>query len=539
MSRRLFGVLTLLYPKKWRERYEDEMAELCREVLRAGESTRLRLVVGLSASALVERVRCARAAAQRRRRTPTRLAAGALAAAATAMVLVSSPAVGPVARAGAVPLCTGQSLPGTTSLKTVEQAYWCILAEYYGGPVLDGQTLLVGAFAGFVGGLNRAGLDSRAAELPALRGDRTQDWDAFASAYQYSEAQLRVGTALRQELASATLAAMVASLHDDHAEWLPPPSPGNQAPMPYGLGLLTSPEPYIAANAPSEAVAPLYITSVLGGPAAGQGLRPGDVIVSVNGAPPFVDGVVSEGVFDLLYPQYPAAQPVSIRLQRPATGRTWTVRMKPTYFEPAAAGTDPVPDFKLLRGDIAYAQVSAFSPGMPLELFGDIRLLAEKAKLHGLVLDLRGNSGGSPAAVADLLGAFVHHATWSYDCTVKGQCAPNQVNSSIALLHLPLVALTDRGCVSACDAFSAAVKDLHLGELVGTRTGGLVSGPASGYTLDDGSVLGLPPRHELGPEHEIVDGVGVAPDHYLPMTAYDLSTGHDPDVAEALDLVGG
>ena len=453
------------------------------------------------------------------------------------MVLVSTPVVG-AAPAGAVPLCMGQSLPGASSLKTVEQAYWCIYAQDYAGPVLDGRALLVPAFAGFVDELNSAGLDSRAAELPALQGDRRQDWQAFASAYQDAEAQLGAGAALRQELAQATLAAMVASLHDDHAAWQPPPAPGNQVPLPYGLGLLTSPEPYIAADAPSEALAPLYITWVAGGPAAGEGLRPGDVIVSVNGAPPFVDGTVSEGVFDLLYRSYPDSQPVSLRLQRPATGRTWTVRMTPTYFSPAALVSDPVPVFKLLRGEIAYAQVSGFYPGMPLELFGDLKLMSEKAKLRGLVLDLRGNSGGSPAAVAELLGAFVHHATWSYDCTVKGRCLPNQVDSSIALLHLSLVVLTDRGCVSACDAFSATVKDLHFGELVGTQTGGLVSGPAAVYTLDDGSVLFLPQRHELGPDHEVVDGVGVAPDYYLPMTAYDLSTGHDPDVTKALQLLG-
>jgi carboxyl-terminal processing protease len=535
MSRRLVRTLVLLYPKKWRERYEDELAALSEELLVEGQTTRLRLVVGICASASMERVRGARQAAHRRRPSLTRVAAGALAAAATAMVLVSTPAGGPVAPAGAASLCTGQSLPSTTSLSTVEQAYWCILDHYYSGPVLDRGALLVSAFSGFVDGLNGAGLDTGAAELPALRGDRAQDWGTFASAYQGAEARLGADGPLRLELARATLGAMVASLHDDHAGWQPPA--GAEAPLPYGLGLLTSPEPYIAANAPSEAVTPLYITSVIGGPAAGQRLRPGDVIVSVNGAPPFVDGIVSEGVFDLLYQQYPQDQPVLLKLERPATGRTWTVRVKPTYFGPTALATDPVPTFNLLRGSIAYAQVSAFTPGMPLELFGDLELLGEKAKLRGLVLDLRGNGGGSPKGVADLLGAFVHHATWSYDCTVKGQCRPNQVDSSIALLHLPLVVLTDRGCVSACDAFSAAVRDLHLGELVGTRTGGLVSGPAEAFTLDDGSVLGLPLRHEFGPDHEMVDGVGVAPDYYLPRTAYDLSTGHDPDVAKALQLL--
>ena len=72
---------------------------------------------------------------------------------------------------------------------------------------------------------------------------------------------------------------------------------------------MTSPEPYIAANAPNEAVAPLFVTCVVGGPAAGQGLRPGDVIISVDGATPFVDGIVSQGVFDLLYQSYPDTTP--------------------------------------------------------------------------------------------------------------------------------------------------------------------------------------------------------------------------------------
>ena len=99
--------------------------------------------------------------------------------------------------------------------------------------------------------------------------------------------------------------------------------------------------------------------------------------------------------------------------------------------------------------------------------------------------------------------------------------------------------LTDRNCVSACDAFSGAVKDLRLGTLVGTRTAGIVSAPAAGYLLDDGSVLGLPAKRELSAHHELINGIGVAPDYYLPLTAHDLSTGHDPDIAKALTLLGG
>ena len=54
---------------------------------------------------------------------------------------------------------------------------------------------------------------------------------------------------------------------------------------------------------------------------------------------------------------------------------------------------------------------------------------------------------------------------------MRGNCPANYTGTGVPLLHLPLVVLTDRTCVSACDAFSGAVKDLRLGTLVGTRTG--------------------------------------------------------------------
>jgi carboxyl-terminal processing protease len=105
-------------------------------------------------------------------------------------------------------------------------------------------------------------------------------------------------------------------------------------------------------------------------------------------------------------------------------------------------------------------------------------------------------------------------------------------------VHLPLVVLADRNCASACDAFSGAVKDLRVGTLVGTRTSGIVAGPAMGFVLEDGSLLSLPAEHELGASHETINGIGVAPGYYVPLTARDVSTGHDPDVAKALTLLG-
>jgi carboxyl-terminal processing protease len=440
--------------------------------------------------------------------------------------------------AGQPPPCSPNPPPEAplhpTTITTIGQAYYCVFAHYYDGPVLDDRVLLAGAFAGFTQELDRLGLDRPDATMPALTGHRDTDWDAFAAVYQKVTRQLSASPAQRQELAAATMTSMIASLDNNHARWsYPAPPPGD---VPGDLGIMTSPAPPLAETAPHEALPPLFITAVLpGSPAASHGLRPGDIIVSVNGAPPFPGGIISQGVMNLLFGPYPAPGRVTVQLRRPATGRTWTATMAPALYP---APPPPVAA-KLLNGDIAYLLLPGFFPGAADQVLGDIASLAPRAQLRGLILDLRGNGGGDPAEVSRLLGAFTHRAAWSYDCDVHGNCTAHYTDSSVPPLHLPLVVLTDRNCASACDAFSGAVKDLRLGTLVGTRTAGIVAAPAAPYLLDDASQIILPARHELSAHHELINGIGVAPDYYIPLTAHDLSTGHDPDIAKALTLLGG
>jgi hypothetical protein len=291
---------------------------------------------------------------------------------------------------GRPPLCSA-NLPSTppplhpTTVTTIGQAYYCVFAHYYAGPVLDDRVLLAAAFAGFTQELNRLGTDRPDATMPALTGHRDQDWTAFAAAYQKVASQLPASPAQRQELATATLTGMIASLHDNHAQWdYPAPPPGS---VPGDLGIMTSPGYLLVNTAPEEALPPLFVTAVEpGSPAGSHGMRPGDVIVAVNGAPPFADGIISKGAMNLLFGPYPQAGRVSVRLHRPATGRTWTVTLTPAFnHAPPSPGASP----KLLNRDIAYVQLSAFFPGAADAVLGLISNLAPGVKLHGLILDLR------------------------------------------------------------------------------------------------------------------------------------------------------
>ncbi|MGI5267742.1 S41 family peptidase [Nonomuraea sp. CA-218870] len=417
--------------------------------------------------------------------------------------------------------------PAATTVATIEQAYDCVFARYYGAPALDHRTVLAAGFAAFTQHLQRHGLDRPDATMPALGGDRDADREAFARVYA------RVAESLperaRQAAAEATLKGMIEALHDNHAAWVRPreDEPGEPGTA-YGSGV-TGMSGHRGGRPDPAVGPPLHITSVMpGSPAAEGGIRPGDVVVSVDGAPPYVAGLLSPGVLALLAED----RPLRLVMRRPATGRTWQLTLKPARFtaEPPAMSAGRT------RG-AAYVKLPDFGPGAADRVISAVGELRKKGEPSGVVLDLRGNRGGSPREVARLLGAFAHGKVTGHECDVRGSCTAIRTDDSVPLLKLPLVVLTDRQCASACDDFTAAVKGLKLAPLVGTRTAGALSGPASAFGLGDGSILLLPAKRHVGPNKEVVDEIGVAPDHHVPLTAEDLSKGRDPGLAKAIELL--
>lgn len=421
-----------------------------------------------------------------------------------------------------------------TTIDVVEQAYTCILGNYYSGATLDARSLLAAGFVALTQELNRNGRDVPEATMPALTGDRKADWAAFEATF------LRITGSvpeLREKLAVVTLEAIVAGLDDNHARWM---HGGNQRPPEsydgdqYGLGLRANVYgPQVTQNH-AVAVPPLFVMAVSGGPARAAGLRPGDIIESINGSAPFVSGKLTPAVAAALNPRYPDAAPVRLRVKR--EGRSWSVTLKPGVFQPDPAALQVVTP-KLLAGDVAYVRLAGFAPDSAARVLRAISTLATGRTLTGVVLDLRGNTGGSAAEPSKLLGAFAHGKVDAYHCTADGVCDPSVTDDSVALLNLPLAVLTDRSCASACEHFSSAVKDHRLGVLVGTRTAGVISGPAQPYLLDNNTMLSFPAMHHLGPNKELIDKIGVAPDHYVPMLAKDVAAGRDPALAKALSLL--
>ncbi|WP_406372296.1 S41 family peptidase [Streptomyces sp. NBC_00647] len=236
-----------------------------------------------------------------------------------------------------------------------------------------------------------------------------------------------------------------------------------------------------------------------GSPAAAAGIREGDRLRTVDGAK--VDGRPVTEVVSLLRgdaDDAAAGTKVSLGLERGT--RTWSRTLRR-----ARLSTDSV-TVSRLTGDVTMIKVDAFTKGV-----GDaVRSAVGRAPGRaGIVLDLRGNSGGLVTEAVTAASAFLD----------GGLVATYDVNGAQRALHAdsggdtarPLVALVDGGTMSAAELLTGALQDRGRAVVVGSRTfgKGSVQMPSR---LPDGSVAELTVGHYRTPAGRSVDGRGITPD---------------------------
>ncbi|MFF4789584.1 S41 family peptidase [Streptomyces sp. NPDC001276] len=236
-----------------------------------------------------------------------------------------------------------------------------------------------------------------------------------------------------------------------------------------------------------------------GSPAAAAGIRRGDRLRSVDGER--TDGLPVTDVVALLRgdaDDAPAGTAVTLGLQRGKRAWTQTLRR-------ARLSTDPV-TVRRSTGGVTVIKIAAFTKGV-----GDkVRTAARRSPATGgIVLDLRGNSGGLVTEAVTTASAFLD----------GGLVATYDVDGDQRALHAgsggdttrPLVVLVDGGTMSAAELLTGALQDRGRAVVVGSRTfgKGSVQMPSR---LPDGSVAELTVGHYRTPGGHAVDGHGITPD---------------------------
>ncbi|GAA1384386.1 S41 family peptidase [Kitasatospora putterlickiae] len=157
-----------------------------------------------------------------------------------------------------------------------------------------------------------------------------------------------------------------------------------------------------------------------------------------------------------------------------------------------------------LAGGVVRIAVRAFTSGVSEQ----VRAAARDARA-GVVLDLRGNSGGLVDEAADTAGVFLDGGpVGSYQDRggTRELTAPPGGDQ-----RTPLVVLVDGGTMSAAELLTGALQDRGRAVVVGGRTfgKGTVQQPSR---LADGAVLELTVGRYYTPAGRSPEGTGLAPD---------------------------
>jgi carboxyl-terminal processing protease len=263
-----------------------------------------------------------------------------------------------------------------------------------------------------------------------------------------------------------------------------------------------------------------------GTPAQHAGLLAGDVLVSINDQP--VAGMALDEMTALV--RGPAGSNVEIVVRR-GDGQ----QELPFSVQRAEIHLQFVKD-KVVQDDIGYVLLRGFpEPSVVDSIEQDITAFQSEG-VHGLVLDLRGNSGGRIDVGTRLLSHFLPNGTSVYQEVDRGRQNSTHSTHGATQYNLPLVVLVDGGTASMGEIFASAVQAHGAATVLGSNTAGSVAA-AQVFGLPDGSGVQVTVFEILSSDGRQLNKVGVTPDEVIDPDPSASANGSDPVLARAVEIL--
>lgn len=222
-------------------------------------------------------------------------------------------------------------------------------------------------------------------------------------------------------------------------------------------------------------------------------------------------------------------------LNKQNSAKTFTLTRNP-FKGKIAKVAEGMPPFKLLfeskilPENIGYVSFNIWIPQQADKARDAIR---EMKDVKGIIIDLRGNSGGQGNLVNNVGGTMFHTRTSfgktktrfsGYDFWVVPQ---NQIYDG------KVVILTNSGTGSTSEIFAAGMKDTGRAKIIGEKTAGAVL-PATIEKLPTGANFMYAVADYRSPKGILIEGLGVEPDVEIHLTRQTLLAGRDLQMEEAI-----
>lgn len=217
----------------------------------------------------------------------------------------------------------------------------------------------------------------------------------------------------------------------------------------------------------------VVITEPLEGtPAQEAGLKAGDVILSVGGKD-MVRGDMEKNELTDHVSQELRGEPGTsflLKVERPGKDKPQVLEFKITR---RSIRQNPIPYYGMVADSVGYLALSEFTENCAKDFKKAFIELKQKGA-SSLVIDLRGNGGGSLSEAVDIVNLFVPKG--KEIVTLKGKVKQSEegykTESEPVDTEIPLVVLVDGSTASAAEIVSGSLQDLDRAVIVGKCTFG-------------------------------------------------------------------
>ncbi len=265
-------------------------------------------------------------------------------------------------------------------------------------------------------------------------------------------------------------------------------------------------------------------------PAQRAGLRPGDVILKVNGEP-ISDLPLDQAIGRIIGP--PQTR-VLLTILTPTTDQTREVAIIR-----ARVAIHSVSWQRLPGTTVAHLRIASFSKGESRDLRRALEQIKD-AGLTGVILDLRNDPGGLFREAIRTASQFLEHGDVVLEKDATGRVTPVAVRPGGVAVTVPMVVLINGGTASAAEIVAGALADAHRAVLIGQTTfgTGTILQP---FPLSDGSSLLLATQEWLTPDGRVIWHHGITPDVAVALTpnATPLRPALEQDMAPAAFRTSG
>ena len=186
---------------------------------------------------------------------------------------------------------------------------------------------------------------------------------------------------------------------------------------------------------------------------------------------------------------------------------------------------------------IGYISLSIFS-SVASEQFNKELVKLEKEGISGLVIDVRGNSGGYLTTVTDIVSYFLKKGDIIYKLEVNDKVTVRKDKTKESRDY-PIAVLIDKNSASASEILASSIKESYNGYVVGTNSYGKGTVQQT-LVLSDGSMIKYTIEKWLTPLGNWINEEGVVPTNYVELSSEYLNNPvfeNDNQLNKALELV--